>query len=112
MTIQEFTKKLSKIHKAESVRDKRIYGDFSISGDIFHFTRKKDSKNPESFGKVSIDALYNVFLNIEKINTTILKEDGLIRGRVRSPSLAILQEAKFYEKEKKDSKHYMRIDAH
>ena len=109
MIKNEFSDRLSKIKEAKSVRDKRIYSQFRIEGDTFHFIRHAEKNKPRSAGDVSINKLWQAYLTKKKINTTILHTECDIKGRVRAPSLAILIATGFYEFEKKNA-YYERID--
>jgi hypothetical protein len=87
MDLNHFKQKLSKIKVATSVQEKK-YNSIRVIGNDIKFVRDTKTKSE----KISINELFNLFINKNGINTSIAK--SYISGRVQSPAVAILNELK------------------
>ena len=86
LTEQEFLNGLKRLPTIISSKTGRAsYTDFRIEGNKLFFRRNI----PKTNWSLEIPVLYNVYRTQKFINTTVVKK--ITKGRVNSPSVAILQ---------------------
>jgi hypothetical protein len=87
LSLNEFKTRINKLPETVLSKTKKAsYTCFKIEGDILHFERVI----PKTKWSLNITTLYDIYKKYDFINTSIIKLET--KGRVNSPSIAILME--------------------
>jgi hypothetical protein len=88
-----FKQKLSALSEATSLSGSTVYHSIYCDWDYIHFIRSSRNVRPE---KIALKEMYQLYTSEPFINTSIAQ--NYIKGRVYSPTCALLIAAGFYEK--------------